>query len=531
MEEFDYIIVGAGAAGCVLADRLTRDGRLRVLLIEAGPADRHPFIHMPKGIAKIIGNPDYTWLFMTEPDGCTNQVAEPWARGRTLGGSSAINGMMYVRGQPADYEELAQQTSDDWGWEKIGAAYRELENHELGAAETRGKSGPLHVSMPTLKDRLTGTMIAAGLAMGLKHKDDVNAPDGEECVGFAPRTVHQGRRESSATAFLKEARHRSNLKIVTDTSIDRVNLQAGRAVSVSGSRRGQAVTHGAKEVILCAGALATPAILQRSGVGDTEHLASLGIAVEQHSPNVGQNLREHRALVMQWRVEDALSQNREHRGWRLIKNVLRYCLTRDGLMSAATYEAGAWFKTLPGLNRPDGQFLLAPFSFDMNKPTMDVEPRGGFHFCAYILRPESTGSVMIRSTDPSVLPTIRPNYHATEGDRRKMVDVVRFARRYVAQEPLAGIVKAETRPGPEYQTDEEIITAYDRMGNGAYHASGTCRMGSDAESVVDPRLRVRGVEGLRVVDASIFPFILAGNTAAPVMATAWRAADLILEGR
>lgn len=531
VKPFDYIVVGAGSAGCVLADRLTRDGRTRVLLIEAGPEDTHPFIHMPKGIARIIGNPAFTWGFTTNPAQGNNNTAEYWARGRTLGGSSAINGMMYVRGQPADFEEFAQQTSDDWGWEKIGAAYRELESHELGGAETRGVDGPLHVTMPTMRDRLTKMMIDAGQSMGLRLKADVNAPEGDDGVGFAPRTVHKGRRESAATAFLRPARKRPNLTIVTETLVDRLIVEEGRAVGITGTRRGAAISHRAREVILCGGALASPAILQRSGIGDRKHLASLGIPLVHHSPNVGRNLREHRALVMQWRTDDELSQNREHRGWRLMKNVVRYYLTRGGLLTAATYEAGAWFRTAPGLNRPDGQFLLAPFSFDFSRPTMDVEREGGFHICAYILRPESTGSVMITSADPSVFPAIEPNYAATEGDRRKMVDLVRYARRYVAQEPLASVVKGETRPGPDFQTDEEILAAYEQMGNGAYHASGSCRMGSDPDSVVDPLMRIRGVPGVRVVDASIFPFIPAGNTMAPVMATAWRGADLILSAR
>ena len=532
MDSFDYIIVGAGSAGCVLAHRLSENPRNKVLLIEAGPPDRHPFIHMPKGIAKIMGNPEFTWGFTTEPDACNGNIAESWARGRTLGGSSAINGMMYVRGQPADYDAMAEVTSDDWGWEKIGQAYRQLESHELGPAETRGNSGPLHVSMPTLRDPLTEAMIEAGVAMGLPRKRDVNDPDNGEGVGYAARTVHKGRRESAATAFLNPIRSRRNLRIITDTTVDRLELEGHRVVGVrtAAGRGGGAADYRAREIIVSAGAIASPALLQRSGIGPAALLRSLDVPVVLDREEVGQNMREHRAIVMQWRVKpDSLSQNRQHKGWRLIRNAAQYYLARNGPMSAATYEAGAWFKTRPELNRPDGQFLLAPYTFDFTGGFVDVENEGGMHICAYMLRPESQGSVAIRSRDPDTLPCIRPNYRATDEDRRKMIDVVRYARRYVAQPPLAGVVKAETRPGPDFATEEQMLDAYDRFGNGAYHASGTCRMGSDEASVVDTRTRVRGVEGLRVVDASIFPFLTAGNTNGPVMAIAWRAADLILQ--
>ena len=530
-DTYDYIIVGAGGAGCVMAHRLSRDPTCRVLLLESGPRNRHPFIHMPKAIGKALSLARLVWPFQTEASSESNSAGEFWARGNTLGGSTSVNGMMYVRGQPADYAEVARTAGSEWGWDAMGKAYREIENHELGASATRGDAGPLHISMPTMRNALTEALIEAGVAMGLPRKRDTNEPDNGPGVGYAPRTIYKGRRESAATAFLDPVRSRTNLVIETGMVVDRLIFAGRQVTGVAASRNGSPVSyHVTREVILAAGALATPALLQRSGIGPADAMQSLGIAVVHDSPSVGTNVREHRAMVMQWKVPDELSFNRGHQGARLAGNVARYYLAKDGLLAAATYEIGAWFKTRPDIDRPDGQFLIAPYSFDYAKGALATESFGGMQFCVYYMRPESRGSLRIKSTDPRDLPVIAASYHRDPGDRSAMIRVARTARDYVRQSPLAGMVQEETRPGTQFETDDEVIAAYSRFGNGAYHASGTCRMGSDDASVVDPQLRVRGVDGVRVIDTSILPFLVAGNTAAPAMAMAWRAADLIEQG-
>ncbi len=529
MADYDYVIVGAGAAGCVLAYRLSADPKVRVALLEAGPRDSHPLIHMPKGLAKVMQDPKHLWVYTSEPEGGTAMNPEVWVRGRVLGGSSSINGMMYVRGQPADFDEIAAGSSDDWSWEHIGAAYRALESHELGADETRGDRGPLKVSLPTLKGELADAQIAAGQAMNWPRKVDVNQPDNDVGIGYAPRTIYKGKRQSAATAFLKPAEGRTNLTVLTEAVVDKVVFDGLRAtgveVAIAGVRQTVKAT---RDVILCGGAMSSPGILERSGVGDPARLEALGVPVVVANPHVGEDLTEHRGIIVQWKLRKDVSQNKEFSGWRLLKSTLQYYLTKDGPMSAAAYELGAWFKTRPGLNRPDAQALIAPFSFDFAKNRTDVERFPGMHVVVYPLRPTSRGRIHITSLDPEAPPKLEPNYRSTEGDRQSMVGAVRVMREYVSRSPLKELVEVETMPGPQYQTDQEILDAYDTYGTCGYHAIGGCRMGSDDEAVVDPVLRVKGVTGLRVMDTSIMPQIPSGNTNGPVMAMAWRAADIIL---
>jgi len=534
MTAYDYIIAGAGAAGCVLAYRLSENPAIEVALIEAGPKDTHPFISMPKGLAKVMNDPTHLWIYQSKPEPGTAMVPEVWVRGRVLGGSSSVNGMMYVRGQPADFEEIAAVSSDDWGWSHIGAAYAALESHELGPAPTRGASGPLKVTLPTLRDALSEAQIAAGASLGLPVKEDVNAPDDDVGIGYAPRTISRGRRQSAAAAFLRPTSKRANLTILTDSVVDRILFDGPRATGVSILREGRAetvslVANG--EVIVAGGAMASPGLLERSGIGDPDRLAALGIPLVHANPAVGENLIEHRGIIVQWKLRKDVSQNKEFSGWRLLKSTLMYYLTHDGPMSSAVYEIGAWFKTRPGLNRPDAQALVAPFSYDFAKNRTALESFPGMHVVVYPLRPNSRGRIHIDSLDPNAPPALEPNYRATEQDRQAMIGAVRVMREYVKQPALREIVEIETMPGAAYETDAQILEAYDKFGTCAYHAIGSCRMGSDEGSVVDPQLRVRGVKSVRVMDTSIMPQIPAGNTNGPTMAMAWRAADIILRDR
>lgn len=532
VKSYDYIIVGAGAAGCVLAYRLSENPDVSVALIEAGPRDTHPFIAMPKGLAKVMADPKHLWAYASHPEEATAGASEVWVRGRVLGGSSSVNGMMYVRGQPADFDAIAELTSDDWNWAQIGKAYAALENHELGAEETRGDRGPLNVTMPDLRDELSELQIAAGEAMGWPRKIDVNAPDNGDAIGFAPRTIAKGRRQSAAVAFLRPAQSRANLTILTNCTVDRVTFEAGRATGVELLQEGERKTfHSSREVIVCGGAMASPGILERSGIGDAKRLQALGIPVIVDNPEVGEGLIEHRGLIMQWKLKRDISQNKEFKGWRLLRSTLQYYVSRKGPMAAAAYEIGAWFRTRPGLNRPDAQMLIAPFSFDFAKNRQDVESFPGMHVVVYSLRPTSRGNIHIDTRDPDAPASFKPNYRANDEDRRSMIGAVKVVRDYVRKPPLGSLIAEETMPGPQYVTDAEILQAYDQFGTCAYHAVGSCRMGKDEHSVVDPQLRVRGVEGLRVMDTSVMPVIPAGNTQAPTMAMAWRAADLILASK
>ena len=527
--EFDYIIVGAGSAGCVLANRLSADPDISVLLVESGGSDAHPMIRMPRGLAKIMSNLTYIWPFMTKPEKWSNDVGESWARGRTLGGSSSINGMVYVRGAARDFDDLAAETSEDWSWTHIGEAYRQMEAHELGAGSDRGGDGPLRISLPEDRMELNEKIIAAGEAMGLQRMEDVNDPQDRPRVGYAPRTIWNGVRQSAAVAFLRPVMNRANLTVETGFVVDNIRFEGTQAAGITGRRRGSEIAFDSKrEVIVCAGALASPAILQRSGIGPADLLEKLCIPLIADNPHVGSNLFEHRGVVFQWRVPDRLSQNRKFRGLGLMRSVIRYALRRNGAMAGGAYDMGAWVKSDPSADRPDIQILMAPFTFNFEAVPIAVEDYGGINFCVYPIRPKSRGQLKIVSRDPEALPEIEPRYAGDPEDRAMIQKLFAIARDYVTRQPLAPLIEQETRPGDAFMTEDQIESAYLTYGYTNYHACGTCRMGNDNDAVLDPELKVRGTKGLRVVDTSVFPFMLAGNTNAPAMAVAWRAADLIL---
>lgn len=530
-DEYDYVIVGAGSAGCALANRLSVDPGISVLVVESGPSDDALLVHMPRGVG-LINNPGskYIWEYNVSTGG--NPPSERWFRGRTLGGSSSVNGMVYMRGAPSDYDGWARLGCEGWGWAQIGPKFVELENHDLGGGQWRGSGGPQKITTHARGDPLFEAILEAAREMGVARVEDVNdiVAVREGGVGYQPTTRYRGQRFSAADAFLHPLKARRNLEVVTQSDALQIEFVNRRATSAKIRRKGETRSVRARrEIILCAGAIQTPKLLQLSGIGPAAVLEPLGIDVIVDCPGVGRNLREHRHVDLRLKVRSH-SQNPQLSGARAMWSMLRYVLGRSGPMSHAAHEIGGFAKSAPHLDHADLQFGLMSLSAGSTGKDGDIalDSCPGITFVTYFTRPESQGEVVIQSKDPDAMPLINVRHLSSEIDRQKFVAAFRWNRRLADQPALKNWILGEIYPGAAVQTDEEILANAMALGGSCFHTSGTARMGADAQSVVDPQLKVRGVEGLRVADTSIMPTLVSGNTNGPAMVVGLRAADFII---
>ncbi|TMJ57585.1 MAG: choline dehydrogenase [Alphaproteobacteria bacterium] len=522
----EYVIVGAGSAGCVLADRLSEDGA-QVVLLEAGPTDWHPMIHVPAGALHLRANPLVNWNYYAEPSDKTGNRSLHWPRGRVLGGTSSINGMLYVRGNPADYDGWAQMGCRGWSYADVLPYFKKSERYGPGDTEYRGKSGPLLVEDYRTILPLTHRFVEAAQQAGFPLTRDYNGAV-QEGVGYSQMTRNGRFRGSTARTFLAEARRRPNLRVLTKAVATRLLLDSRRCTGVAFRHRGDDhQVSAAREVIVSGGTVNSPHLLQVSGIGPAAQLQSIGVAVTHDLPGVGANLSDHFAVRVTHRVKDEVSINQMARGVRLVGEIGRYVAGRGALTFGVT-TAMVFCRSREGLESPDLQLLFTPGSYDPNGiGRLEREP--GMTLVVCIARPDSRGTIMARSCDPLDRPAIRPNYLSDPGDLRVLLAGTRHARRIFATPPLAQHSAAETMPGGDIQTEEALIDCFRSAGTNLHHPVGTCRMGDDPMAVVDARLRVRGLEGLRVIDASVMPTVTTGNTNAPTIMIGEKGAAMIRE--
>lgn len=527
--EADYIVVGAGSAGCVLANRLSADERNQVLLLEAGGRDSNPWIHIPVGYFKTLHNPKLDWCYRTEPDEKVAGREIQWPRGKVLGGSSSLNGLLYVRGQREDYDRWAELGNEGWSFDEVLPYFKKSEDQERGASAYHGVGGPLKVSDLRLRRPIADHFIKAAQEIGIPYNDDYNGAS-QEGVGYFQQTAHKGFRWSTAKGFLRPAMRRSNLRVETHAQTLRILFEGKRAVGVEylqgGERR---VARARCEIVLAAGAIGSPQILQNSGVGPVEVLQRAGVPVLHALPGVGRNLQDHLQVRLVFKTRERTLNDEVNSPIQKLWIGLQYMLSRTGPLTLAASQVAIFTRSSPEVERPDIQFHMQPLSAD--KPGEGAHPFSAFTSSVCQLRPWSRGHIEIRSADPLAYPAIHANYLGDERDHAVVIGGVKVARRIAEAPALKPHIISEFVPGAQYQSDAELLDAARRYSQSIYHPAGTCKMGTDEEAVVDARLRVRGLIGLRVADASIMPELVSGNTNAPVIMIGEKAADMMLADR
>ena len=525
---YDFVVIGAGSAGCVLANRLTEDGKRTVLLLEAGPEDRYPWIHIPIGYGKTMFHKKYNWGFQTDPEPNMANRRMYWPRGRGLGGSSSINGLIYVRGQPEDYDRWAALGNAGWSWKDVRPFFIKSEHNSRGASEHHGAEGPQWCSDIQPRHELMDAIIRAGEELGVPRNDDFNGAR-QDGVGYYQLFTCRGWRCSSAVGYLRPARKRANLAVRTNAHATRVLFEGTRAVGVEFRHRGK--THrvrAAREVILSAGAIQSPHLLQISGVGPARPLQALGIPVVAELPGVGENLQDHLQIRLIYKVAKPITTNDQLASvFGKARIGLEWLLHKRGPLAVGINQGGLFTRLLPEARTPDIQFHFATVSADVAGGA--PHPWSGCTFSVCQLRPESRGSIRAMSPDALQAPSIKANYLDAELDRRYAVESLRYARRLASTQALKPYLREEYRPGPAATSDADLLQFAREYAQTIFHPSGTCKMGSDPMSVVDSRLRVRGVAGLRVVDCSIMPTLVSGNTHAPAVMIGEKASAMILE--
>lgn len=521
---FDVIVIGAGSSGCVVAARLSEDPSTRVLLLEAGPTDRNPWIHIPLGYGKTLANPRLNWMYESGPEPGLEGRRLRWPRGRGLGGSSSVNGLLHVRGSAADYDRWAAGGNVGWAYRDLLPFFRRTESHVLDG-DFHGGEGPVSVEGISWRNALSDAYLAASVEAGIPRNDDFNGAV-QEGVGYYHQTSRRGRR-TSATAYLRAARRRSNLEVTSGVLVTRILVEDGRAVGIACSRNGaEFVVRAVREIVLCAGAVASPQILQLSGIGPAEVLARAGITPILDRKDVGRNLQDHYAVNSTYRAKGAATLNEIMASWSgRVQIGLAYGFRRTGPLAMPAGTVGAFTRSSPDLPEPDIQISYAPFTADAYGAKLHSYP--AFRSSVYVMRPRSRGEVTITSPRPDAKPSIIGGYLTEEEDRRKTVAALRVVRRIADATALAAFRGDEVRPGTDVRSDEDLLAYAIRNGGSSYHPVGTCRMGQDPDAVVDETLKVRGLRGLRIADASIMPLLVSGNTNAASLMIGEKCADLL----